>query len=155
MSHVRTQIRAALVALIESAEGLAGRVVSDPTEVKDADAGPWVEVAVGPELIQPRSMGNSFTGRHMTRQVPLFAEIHTRGAGDGIKAAEDLLALIEAKVFTDRQLGGLLLAPMTLVGVEPSPPDLGGSLGRHSLRVQWNSVYSTTESDATAAAGSN
>lgn len=155
MSHVRTQIRNVFAALVEGATDLTGRVVADPTEVKDADAGPWIEVAIGSEQIQPRTLGNTATGRRLTRQLPLFAEIHTRGKGEAIEQYETIAAAIEAKVFANPRLGGLLLTPMTLALLEPQNPDLSGSLPRHTLRMQWNSAYSTAESNATAAIASS
>jgi hypothetical protein len=151
MSHVRTQIRVALAALIGSIDDLTGRVVSDPTEIVDADAGPWAEVAVGPEQIGVMTLGAQGTGRRQARQVSLFAEIHTRGKAAAIEKAEDLCAQIEAKVYNNARLGGLLISPMTLVLIQPQAPDMSGSQPNHTLRLQWNSTYSTAESNASVA----
>ncbi len=153
MSHVRTKIREAMIALIESVSGLSGRVVADPAEIQDADASPWVEVAVGEEQPRPTTFASVPTGRRLTRPVAIFAEIHTRGRGkEPIDQYDALLALIEVKVFQSSRLDGLLLSPLTLALVQPQNPDLSGSLPAHALRLQWAATYVTTEADPTSTA---
>jgi len=147
MSHARTQIRTALVSVIDQVSRLTGRVVSDPSEIRDAESGPWGEVAVGAEAVTSRMGGNRLTGKILVRQLDVSVMLHVRGKAEAIELSEELLADIDAVIFSNRQLGGLLLTPLTLTTIQPFEPITDGSQPSRSVRVTWTCTYSTTESN--------
>lgn len=151
MSHVRTQIRLALTAVFESIDGLAGRVVSDPAEIRDADAGPWVELVIGAEQSQRITLLSQLGGARVQRQLQVLAGIHTRGYAPAVDERDRITLELEKAVFANRALGGLLASPLVQASIAPSEPDRTGSLPRQHALIEWRGAYCTTEADASAA----
>lgn len=149
MSHLRKQIRDALIATIEAIEGLAHKVVSDPSSIEDAEGETeWVEVAIGAEAVTHRVHGS----RAIIRQAQASAVLHTAGGAAAVDRLDELLAAVEQAAFENRALGGLLYSPLALQSIEPATPDRTGSLPLHSLRITWACAYTTTGAGAAVAA---
>lgn len=145
MTHVRTQIRAALREVIDTIPDVHGYVVFDQSEVEEARNSPWVFVELGAEAIAPQANGPGLAGRLMRHTFPIRIDIYTYGKSEALDQVEAIAAQIEAKLFQEQSLGGLVRG-LTLTASDPDRRALGQSTN-HLLRLTYTAAYFTTESD--------
>jgi hypothetical protein len=149
MSHVRTQLRVAIRAAIDGIDAIKGYVVFDQSEVEESRASPWAYVELGDEAIAPQAAGPGSSGRLMRRTVPIRIDLYTYGKAEALDQVEEIGALVEARLFQQQSLGGLVRG-LTLTAVQPDRRAVSSSTN-HLLRLTYVAAYFTSESDPTVA----
>ena len=146
MIHVRTQIREALVGLLDNHPDLSGRVYEHPF-VPGKDKMPAIIVAIGNESIS-RLTVHPDPDNELDRRVQVNIEVLANQAEPGVaKAAEALAAAVEQAVHTldwSAYLGTLLSDELTLVAIDATP-DKESNVPAYRLMLAYDGQYSTTQ----------